>query len=119
YPYVLPDRGWWEIRGLAWSGRGRVARVDVSTDGGRNWVAAELQGPILPKSTVRFRHLFEWNGRDTLLMSRVTDETGYVQPTVEQLWEARGPSTSYHQNHQRAWKLARTGEVTFGLGELV
>jgi sulfane dehydrogenase subunit SoxC len=119
YPYVLPDRGWWEIRGLAWSGRGRITRVEVSIDGGRSWVDAGLQGPILPRSTVRFRHLFEWSGRDMILLSRATDETGYVQPTVQQLWEARGPRTSYHQNHQRAWKIARTGEVTFGLGELV
>ncbi len=119
YPYVLPEEGWWEIRGLAWSGRGRITRVDVSTDGGRNWTPAELQGPIFPQSTVRFRHLFEWNGRDTLILSRATDETGYVQPSVQQLWEARGPQTSYHQNHQRAWRIARTGEVTFGLGELV
>ncbi|MBT8489373.1 MAG: sulfite dehydrogenase [Gemmatimonadetes bacterium] len=119
YPYVLPEEGWWEMRGLAWSGRGRISRVDVSTDGGSNWTAAELQGPILPQSTVRFRHLFEWNGRDTLILSRATDETGYVQPRVQQLWEARGPQTSYHQNHQRAWRIARTGEVTFGLGELV
>ena len=119
YPYVLPDRGWWEIQGLAWSGRGRVTKVEVSTDGGRRWFPAALQGPILPISTVRFRHLFEWNGRDTVILSRATDDTGYVQPTVQQLWEARGPRTSYHQNHQRAWKIASTGEVTFGLGELV
>ena len=119
YPFVLPERGWWEVRGLAWSGRGRITRVEVSTDGGRGWADAELQGPILPKSTVRFRHLFEWGGRDALLLSRATDETGYVQPTIQQLWEARGPSTSYHNNQQRAWKIARTGEVTFGLGELV
>ena len=119
FPYVLPDRGWWEIKGLAWSGRGRITQVEVSTDGGRNWVLATLQGPILPKSTVRFRHLFEWNGRDAIVLSRATDETGYVQPTIEQLWDARGTRTSYHQNHQRAWKIARTGEVTFGLGELV
>jgi sulfane dehydrogenase subunit SoxC len=119
YPYVLPERGWWEVRGLAWTGRGRITRVEVSTDAGRSWADAELQGPILPRSTVRFRHLFEWSGGDTMLLSRATDETGYVQPTVQQLWEARGPSTSYHQNHQRAWKIARTGEVTFGLGELV
>ena len=119
YPYVLPDAGWWEVRGLAWSGRGRITRVEVSTDGGRSWADAALQRPILDKSTVRFRHLFDWNGRDTVILSRATDETGYVQPTVEQLWEARGTRTSYHQNHQRAWKIARTGEVTFGLGELV
>ncbi len=119
YPYALPDRGWWEIQGLAWSGRGRITRVEVSTDGGRRWIDAALQGPVLPKCTVRFRHLFEWDGSETILLSRATDETGYVQPTVQQLWDARGFRTSYHQNHQRAWKIASTGEVTFGLGDLV
>ena len=119
FPFVLPDRGWWEIKGLAWSGRGRITRVEVSTDGGQRWVDAHLQGPVLPKCTVRFRHLFDWNGRETIVLSRATDETGYVQPTVQQLWDARGPGTSYHQNHQRAWKIASTGEVTFALGDLV
>lgn len=119
YPYVLPDGGWWEIKGLAWSGRGRITRVEVSTDGGRSWTDAQVQGPVLPKCTVRFRHLFEWGGRDTIIVSRATDETGYVQPTVQQLWDARGPGTAYHQNHQRAWKIVSTGEVTFGLGDLV
>ncbi len=119
YPYVLPDPGWWEIRGLAWTGRGRIDRVEVSTDRGRSWVQAELQPPVLPKCTVRFRHLWNWDGRETVILSRAVDETGYVQPTVEQLWEARGERTSYHQNHQRAWRISRNGEVTFGLGELV
>jgi sulfane dehydrogenase subunit SoxC len=119
YPYVLPERGWWEIKGLAWSGRGRITRVEVSTDGGQRWVDAELQGPVLPKASVRFRHLWDWNGSEALILSRATDETGYVQPSVHQLWEARGENTSYHQNHQRAWKVAATGEVTFGLGDLV
>jgi len=118
YPYVLPEQGWWEIRGLAWSGRGRITRVEVSTDGGRRWVDAALQGPVLPKCTVRFRHLWEWDGSDAVVLSRATDETGYVQPTVQQLWEARGVRTSYHFNNQRAWKIAADGSVTFGLGEL-
>ena len=119
YPYVLPDRGWWEIKGLAWTGRGRITRVEVSTDGGRSWADAELQQPVLPKSTVRFRHLWAWNGDEALILSRATDETGYVQPTVHQLWDARGERTSYHHNHQRAWKVASTGEMSFGLGDLV
>ena len=34
---VILDRGYHEITGLAWTGRGHVRRVDVSTDGGRNW----------------------------------------------------------------------------------
>ena len=119
YPYALPDRGWWEIKGLAWTGRGRVTRVEVSTDAGRSWVDAEMQPPVLPKCTVRFRHLWEWDGRETVILSRATDETGYLQPTVQQLWEARGERTSYHHNHQRAWKVAADGAVTFGLGDLV
>jgi sulfane dehydrogenase subunit SoxC len=119
YPYALPDQGWWEITGLAWTGRGKITGVEVSTDGGRSWVPAELQEPVHSKSTVRFRHLWNWDGRETLIMSRATDETGYVQPTVQQLWEARGEGTSYHQNHIRAWKIASGGEVTFGLGEMV
>lgn len=119
YPYVLPDRGWWEITGLAWSGRGRITRVEVSTDGGARWADAVLQGPVLPKCTVRFRHLWEWDGREAIVLSRATDETGYVQPTVQQLWEARGDRTRYHFNHQRAWKIAPDGAVTFGLGDLV
>jgi sulfane dehydrogenase subunit SoxC len=119
YPYVLPDRGWWEVKGLAWSGRGRITRVEVSTDGGQSWTDAELQWPVLPKASVRFRHLWDWNGQDAIVVSRATDETGYVQPTVHQLWDARGEGTNYHQNHQRAWKVAATGEVTFGLGDLV
>jgi sulfane dehydrogenase subunit SoxC len=119
YPYVLPDPGWWEIQGLAWSGRGRITRVEVSTDSGRSWVPSELQGPILPKAPARFRHLWNWDGGTAVILSRATDETGYVQPTVQQLWEARGERTTYHHNHQRAWKVASDGVVTFGLGELV
>lgn len=119
FPYVLPEVGWWEIRGLAWSGRGKVTRVEVSTDGGETWTDAPLQGPILSKSTVRFRHLWKWDGKETLLLSRATDETGYVQPTLEQLIEARGERTSYHQNHQRAWRVAEDGAVTFGLGAML
>ena len=98
---------------------GKITRVDVSTDGGSSWTPAELQGPILSKSTVRFRHLWDWDGRETHILSRAVDETGYVQPTVQQLWEARGERTSYHHNHQRVWKVASDGAVTFGLGDLV
>ena len=119
YPYVLPEPGWWEIKGLAWTGRGRITRVDISTDRGVTWVPAELQAPILSKATVRFRHLWEWDGRETVILSRAVDETGYVQPTIQQLWEARGERTNYHQNHQRAWRIGADGVVTFGLGELL
>ena len=54
--------------------RGRITRVEVSTDGGRNWSDAAL-GADLRQVYVRFRHLFDWNGRDTVILSRATDET--------------------------------------------
>src|SRR5207245_1480197 len=64
YPVILHDRGWWEISGIAWSGRGRITRVDVSTDGGKQWEPAELQQPVLPKCHARFRYRGRWDGRD-------------------------------------------------------
>lgn len=118
YPYVLPQKGWWEIQGLAWSGRGRIIRVDVSTDGGKSWFPAELQDPVLPKCTTRFRFLWNWNGQKSILMSRAIDETGYSQPTLDQLEKVRGKGTFYHFNYIRAWKVERDGTVLLALDEI-
>jgi len=115
YPVTLPDTGWWEISGIAWSGRGRITRVDVSLDGGRQWAPAELQPPVLPKCHTRFRYLWNWDGAEVILMSRAVDETGYAQPTLDELRQARGIGTYYHFNHIRAWKIRRDGSVVFGL----
>ena len=115
YPVTLPGTGWWEISGIAWSGRGRITRVDVSLDGGRQWAPAELQPPVLPKCHTRFRYLWNWDGAEVMLMSRAVDETGYAQPTLDELRQARGIGTYYHFNHIRAWKIRRDGSVVFGL----
>ena len=117
YPFVLPERGWWEIRGLAWSGRGRITRVEVSTDGGRNWAQAQLQEPILSKCTTRFRHVWNWDGGEALLMSRAIDETGYVQPDLETQIAARGEGSSYHYNSIRPWRVEPDGRVFFAQGD--
>src|SRR4029453_16591080 len=93
---VILDRGQHEITGLAWSGRGRVRRVDVSPDGGRNWRTARLQEPVLTKALTRFRIDWTWDGGGALLQSRVIDETGYVQPPYRQLREVRGTRSIYH-----------------------
>ena len=106
-------RGWHEISGIAWSGRGKITRVDVSVDGGSSWQAAELQGPVPVKAHTRFRFMWEWTGQDTRLMSRATDETGYVQPTREVFTKGRGPNTDYHYNHIRSWRVAPDGQVTY------
>ena len=113
YPERLTGPGWWPIRGLAWSGRGRINRVDVSTDGGKTWSAAELLTALTPKAHVRFEHMWHWDGNESLLMSRATDDQGYVQPTLAQLKAVRGPGTDYHFNSIRAWRVARDGVVTF------
>ena len=116
YPQRLDDRGWWEIRGIAWTGRGKIARVELSADGGRTWEDAELQQPVLPKCHTRFRKLWNWQGEPAVLVSRAMDETGYVQPTTEEFVKVRGVGTRYHFNHQRAWKVGRDGRVVFALG---
>lgn len=115
YPQRL-EKGWHEISGLAWSGRGRISRVDVSTDGGAHWVEAPLQEPILPKAHTRFRMMWEWNGRAATLMSRAVDETGYAQPTLAQFTAARGLGTDFHFNHIRAWVVSPDGQVRYGAG---
>jgi sulfane dehydrogenase subunit SoxC len=119
YPYVLGEKGWWEIQGLAWSGRGKIVRVEVSSDAGKNWSRAELQDPVLPKCNTRFRFLWNWSGKESVLMSRAIDETGYLQPTYGQLETVRGEGTSYHFNHIRAWKVNRDGQVVLGLNEMI
>lgn len=114
YPARIARPGWVQLSGLAWSGRGKITAVDVSTDGGKTWALAELQGTPQPKALVRFVSLWNWDGRPAVLMSRAHDETGYVQPTFEMFRDTRGPSTSYHYNHIRAWNVDAEGRVTYG-----
>jgi sulfane dehydrogenase subunit SoxC len=108
----LAEPGFQEITGLAWSGRGRIARVDVSVDGGQTWMAATLQEPVRSIAWTRFRLPWQWDGQATRLQSRAIDETGYVQPTIAQLVEARGVNSFYHNNAIKTWAIAADGEVT-------
>ena len=116
FPDRLSGAGWREIRGIAWSGRGTIARVDVSVDNGRTWQRAQLEEPVLPKCHTRFRFAWNWSGAETIVMSRATDETGYSQPTRTELLAVRGPGTQYHFNNIRAWKVAVDGTVTLATG---
>jgi len=114
YPDRLHEPGWWPVTGLAWSGRGRITGVEVSADGGGSWHEAELEEPVLPRCHTRFRLMWEWGGGRATLVSRATDETGYVQPTYAELAAVRGPSTRYHWNNLRAWTVEEDGRVFFG-----
>lgn len=113
---VLDGPGFYEISGLAWSGRGTIKRVDVSTDGGRTWRAAALQGPVLPICHTRFRFPWRWDGKLAILQSRCMDDTGYVQPTLGQLIAVRGLNgplgSIYHQNAIQSWQVASDGKVS-------
>jgi sulfane dehydrogenase subunit SoxC len=108
----LKTKGFVEIRGLAWSGTGRIKRVDVSTDGGRSWRQAELQEPVLNRALTRFRLPWHWKGEQIALQSRAMDETGYVQPTHAQLVALRGTANRYHNNAIQGWQVASSGQVT-------
>jgi sulfane dehydrogenase subunit SoxC len=113
----LPGPGFYEITGLAWSGRGRVQRVEVSTDGGKSWYLASLQEPILPVCHTRFRFPWRWDGKAAILQSRCQDETGYVQPTLDELVDVRSLDggkfgSIYHLNAIQSWAVASDGSVS-------
>ena len=108
---VLLDQGFYNITGLAWSGKGKVKRVDVSVDGGRNWRAARLETPVLSKALTRFNLDWVWDGKPAIIQSRAQDETGFVQPTYQQLRAVRGTRSIYHNNAIQSWLAQENGEV--------
>ena len=108
----LPAPGLYELTGMAWSGRGRIERVEITTDGGRTWISAALQEPRLPIALTRFRLPWRFDGQDTRIASRAIDETGYVQPTREALIAARGTNSVYHYNGIKFWHVRGDGTVT-------
>lgn len=115
----VPQPGYWEISGMAWSGQGRIERVEVSVDGGDTWEDARLEEPILSKAVTRFRFPWNWEGNEAVIVSRATDETGYVQPTQQQLLDTEryGPQTVYHYNGQQPWRVLEDGTVRNGLAQ--
>jgi len=107
----LDGPGWYEISGLGWSGAGRIAKVEVSKDGGRNWELAALSEPVLPKALTRFRLPWNWDGQPCTLLSRATDETGDVQPKRADWVSQFMPGQIYHFNGIQAWGIAADGTV--------
>jgi sulfane dehydrogenase subunit SoxC len=117
----MPSPGYYEISGIAWSGHGRIAKVEVSADGGKSWAAAALQAPVLPKALTRFRMPWNWSGQPAVVMSRATDEAGNVQPTRQKLIAERGEPRGIanvnafpmgHVNQICSWAVAANGAVT-------
>lgn len=108
---IRHGRGQMVLTGLAWSGHGKVSRVDVSIDGGRNWQHARIDGPSFSKSVHRFYYDFIWDGKPMMLQSRAIDEFGHVQPTKEQLRQARGFNSIYHNNSIQTWLVNKDGSI--------
>jgi sulfane dehydrogenase subunit SoxC len=108
---MLLDKGFYSITGLAWSGRGKVKKVDVSMDGGRNWRTARLETPVLSKCLTRFNLDWVWDGKPAIIQSRAVDDTGYVQPSYRQLRAVRGQRSIYHNNAIQSWLVQENGEV--------
>ena len=104
-------KGWTKISGIAWSGKGMITNVDVTLDGGKTWYEAKITSEVLPKMITRFEYYFEWDGKPLLIASRSTDETGYTQPTQQQLLDARGTEFIYHRNAIQVWEVKANGEV--------
>jgi sulfane dehydrogenase subunit SoxC len=104
--------GFYEISGLAWTGHGRIRRVEVSTDGGTSWRDAQLQEPVLPRAVTRFRAPWQWDGGPAMLQSRAIDETGYIQPRHKELVDVRGVNSFYHYNAIQTWRVAPGGAVS-------
>lgn len=109
--HSLTVHGYYPIVGLAWSGRGTIRQVEVSTDGGRTWQAAQLDGPARDRALTRFHAGWVWNGEPAAILSRATDSTGYVQPTREALVQERGLNSYYHYNGIQQWRIGADGSV--------
>jgi sulfane dehydrogenase subunit SoxC len=109
--FTMQGPGLYEVSGLAWSGVGRIVRVDVSADGGKTWAEAALQEPVLPKALTRFRLAWQWNGGPAILQSRAVDERGNLQPTRDALIAERGTSSVNHYNGITRCYVGQDGQV--------
>ncbi len=129
-PHKLPGRGFYQISGLAWAGRGAISRVEVSVNNGRTWKDAELQQPVFRKAFTRFRLPWNWDGAETVIMSRCTNEYGDIQPTMMELaqlwgntrephipaseiehWWATAPIMEFLNNQILPWRVKPDGSV--------
>ncbi|MDY0005576.1 MAG: sulfite dehydrogenase [Spongiibacteraceae bacterium] len=108
----IPAPGYVQISGVAWSGAGRIQRVEVSADGGQSWADAELQSPVLARALTRFRMPWRWDGRPCVLQSRATDEQGNIQPSRQAFLASHGYRHVYHYNAIQSWAVAADGAVS-------
>jgi len=103
--------GYQRITGLAWSGHGKISKVEISTDEGRTWKQAHLNHPVLPKAQTRFQMDWVWDGKPTKIISRSTDEKGNVQPDRKSFIAKMGTNALNHYHAQQTWSIDGDGMV--------
>ena len=85
--FVAP--GTYVIEGRAWSGLGKVTRVEFSDDGGSTWVDVELGAALSPLAWRGWSHQWVAAPGEYELCVRATDSAGNVQPDA-QAWNLEG-----------------------------
>jgi sulfane dehydrogenase subunit SoxC len=108
----MSEPGIYQISGIAWTGAGKVRRVEVSADGGKSWADAALDEHVMSKCLTRFRSAWRWDGTAAVILSRATDEAGNVQPSRDVVLEGRAKGGFYHYNGIQAWRVGRDREVS-------
>ena len=108
---TLGKPGLYQVSGIAWTGAGKISRVEISADGGKSWADALLDRHVLPKCLTRFRAAWHWDGGPAILKSRATDESGAVQPTRDVVLEGRASGSFYHYNGIQAWAVSEAGSL--------
>jgi sulfane dehydrogenase subunit SoxC len=104
--------GYNRITGLAWSGHGKIVKVEISTNGAKTWKEAQLNHPVLRNAHTRFQMDWEWDGKPTKIVSRSTDEKGNVQPDRKSVIARMGENALFHYNGQQTWAVDAAGRVT-------
>lgn len=90
WPAVLSS-GQQKLIGYAWSPLGKIAKVDVSIDGGRTFQNATLTGPNIERAGSRWEFSFTAKPGDMTIIPRATDEKGNVQNDIsQQKWNEMG-----------------------------
>src|SRR5258705_10420393 len=98
----MTGQGLYELSGIAWSGRGKIRKVDVSADGGQTWAEAVLSGPVLGYALTRFRIAWKGNGAPAGVKGRATEDAGRVQPTRGEVRAPTGRNAPYDDNANTA-----------------
>lgn len=107
----LTRHGLYQISGLAWSGHGRINKVEVSADGGSSWAEANLEQSA-DKALTRFNIPWQYQGQSAQLLSRASDDRGNIQPTRRAHIASQGSLNRYHYNAIQCWSINSSGVLS-------